>query len=300
MFCAYIFKKGFTLIELLIVLAVLLIVLGSSVVAFYTLTRKTDLDASRDNIATTLNTAKNKTLASEGAGQYGVYFDDSSNDTSSDPHKYILFQGSSYADASFKETHILPATVEISNLSFSGAGDEVVFNRLEGKTGNNGLIVIKFLATGETRTIYVYSSGEVSTQSESASGAGRITDSRHVHFDYDRAIGTATEKLILTFDTVVTEEIIIADNLKDGQIYWEGEVDVNGETQKVTIHTHRLNNPGTQFCIHRDRRYNNKSLVIAIDGDGSGSLISYTADGQESRGISIYLAIGGAGDPQPQ
>ena len=274
-------RKGYTLIELLIVIAVLAIILVLSVVVFYTLTRKTDLDTSRDNIISTLNSARNKTLASEGADQYGVYFD-----ISTSPDRYIL------RNTSFEEIHDLPSTIEIS----IGGGSEVVFKRLDGSTDNYGSITIKHLTTNETRTIYIYPSGEISY------GDDRIIDSRHVHFDYDRVIGTATEKLILTFDTVVTEEIIIVDNLKDGQIYWEGEVDVDGGVQKVTIHTHRLNDItlGTQFCIHRDRRYNNKSLVITIDGDGSGSLISYTADGQESRGTSIYLAIGEAGEPQPQ
>ncbi len=285
-------KRGFTLIELLIVLGVLMVVLVLSVVVFSSLTKKTDLDTSRDKIVSALNTARNRTRASEEAAQYGVYFD-----ISSDPDRYIVFQGVS---TSFDEIRDLPSSIEISDISFNQGGREVFFNRPEGDTNNYGSVTIQSTATNETRTIYVYSSGEISTQLESASGAGRISDSRHVHFDYDRVIGTATEKLILTFDVVVTEEIIIADNLKEGQIYWEGEVDVDGEAQKVTIHTHRLNNPDTQFCIHRDRRYNNKSLVITINGDGSGSLISYTADGQESRGISIYLVIGEAGDPQPQ
>lgn len=123
-------------------------------------------------------------------------------------------------------------------------------------------------------------------------------DSRHVHFDYSRLISTSTESLILTFtydSSTLQETILIADNLKEGQIFWEGEINVGGEIQKLKIHTHRLNNPDTQFSIHRDRRYNNKALKIEISGDSSGSLIEYSADGLSTTKTSIY-----ASEPQWQ
>jgi len=127
------------------------------------------------------------------------------------------------------------------------------------------------------------------------STTGLIKDSRHVHFDYNRFIDTLNEKLILTFDSTITKEIIIANYLTGGQIYWEKEVDVGGEIQKLKIHTHRLNDPilGTQFCVHRDRRYNNKVLTITISGDPTGSppgeLIKYTTTGDETQGSSSFV-----------
>ena len=119
----------------------------------------------------------------------------------------------------------------------------------------------------------------------SSSDENRIKDSRHVHFDYSRVISTAAERLILTFDydsSPIIQEIIITDNLQDGQIFWEG--------QNIKIQTHRLNNPDTQFSVHRDRRYNTKNLKIEISGDSSGDLIRYQADGQTIKGNSIYVA----------
>lgn len=274
-------SKGFTLVELLIVLTVLSIVSSSLVVAFYTLTRKTDLDTSRDNIISTLNIAKNKTLASEGADQYGVYFDDSSSDTSSDPHKYILFQGSSYADASFEEIHDLPATVEISSISFSGVGDEVVFSRLEGNTNNNGSITIKFSITGETRTIYVYSSGGISTQAKSVSGSGRIIDSRHVHFDLGWSMSGATT---LKFDFVNAgqiEQVSMADYFTADSFDWEGEFLISDDIQKFRVHTHQLN-PATLLCIHRDRNQgeNTEEVYIYIIQSGIEKEIAHYDDDQ--------------------
>ena len=90
----------------------------------------------------------------------------------------------------------------------------------------------------------------------SPSDENRIKDSRHVHFDYSRVIFTATERLILTLDydsSPIIQEIIIANNLQDGQIFWQG--------QNIKIQTHRLNSPDTQFSIHRDKRYNTTGIV---------------------------------------
>jgi len=116
------------------------------------------------------------------------------------------------------------------------------------------------------------------------SDESRIKDSRHVHFDYSRVISIAAERLILTFDydsSPIIQEIIIADNLQDGQIFWEG--------QNIKIQTHRLNSPDTQFSVHRDKRYNTKNLKIEISGDSSGDLIQYQSDGQTAKGSSIYV-----------
>ena len=50
----------------------------------------------------------------------------------------------------------------------------------------------------------------------------------------------------------------IADNMQEGQIFWEGDVVSQGETQHMKIHTHFLNDvsQGTQFSLHRDRSEN--------------------------------------------
>ena len=288
---------GTTLVELLVTVAVLLILTGMAIPAFNFFRRESDLSNNAEEIINSLRLAQNKTLASEGESQYGVYFDDTTS-----PHQYTLFKGIDFAsrDISFDEVRKLSKWMEIYEINLGGV-NEVVFNRITGLTSQSGNVSLRLKTDiTKTRTIYVESSGQVGLTTPSTPTDGRIEDSRHVHFDYSRVIETTTEKLILTFDTTITKEIIIADYLKDNQIYWEEEVDVNGDIQKVKIHTHRLNNPDTQFCVHRDRRYNNKILTITISGDGSGDLISYIAEGQESRGTSIYLAAGETGDPKRQ
>lgn len=269
-------SAGFTLIELLIVLAVLIIVSASLVAVFYTLTTKTDLDTSRDNVVSTLNIARNRTLASEGAAQYGVYFD-----TSTSPDRYVFFQGSDYGsrDESFDEIHDLLSTVKISSFSFNVLNDQVVFNRLESNTDNDGSVTIQSLTTRETRTIYVYSSGEISTQSESVSGAGRITDSRHVHFDLGWSIGGATT---LKFDFINAgpiEQVSMVDYFILDGFDWEGEFLVDSVIQKFRVHTHQLN-PTTLLCIHRDRNEgkNTEEVYIYIIQGGTEKEIAHYDD----------------------
>jgi len=286
-------SKGVTFIELLIIVGILAILAAISIPAFRYFQRESDLDNSTEEIINTLRLAQSKTLGSEGASQYGVYFDNST-----DPDQYTLFAGSSYSSLVDEiEIHKIAKTVEIYEIDLQG-GQETVFDRLTGTTNQFGHISLRLKSdTSKTKIIYIGNSGKIGLSApEIPSDTERIKDSRHVHFDYNiRTIDTLSEKLTLTFtydSSSVTKEIIIADNMKDGQIYWEGEVAVNGVNQKIKIHTHSLNDPDTytQFCVHRDRRYNDKALTITLSGDVSGNLIQYTADGSSTTFTSLYVS----------
>lgn len=277
-------KKCFTLVELLIVIGILIILISLTVPAFHHFQKETDLNNSVKEIVNVLRTAQNKTLASEGASQWGVYFS-----TLTEPHQFILFKGPTFNSGG--EIHQLPSSVEIYDINLNGGGTEVVFDRLIGSTSQFGKISLKLKSLPEkTQSVFIQNSGQISLNEENApSDVGRIKDSRHIHFDYDRPIDILSEKLILTFEEGTIQEINIQDNLKDGQIYWEGEIDIGGENQKIKIHTHRLNNPDSLFSIHRDRRNNNKALTVSISGDSSGSLIECSADGLTTTFSSIYV-----------
>jgi len=289
-------KNSFALIEALLIIGILFILLSIALPNFRLFQQQSDLNDAIEEIINTLRLAQNKTLASEGDDQWGVYFE-----TSTFPHQYILFKGKSFAtrDLSADEVHKLPNSVEIYEVDLWG-GNEIVFKKVTGFTSSTsqfGKVSLRLRRDPiKNKTIYIENSGLVGlTPPTIASDVERIKDSRHVHFDYKRQISTSTERIILTFTSdhsTTVKEIIIAENIKDGQIYWEGEVSVGGEIQKIKIHTHRLNDPilGTQFCIHRDRRYNNKALKVEISGDSTGDLIEYDAEGQTKKGDSFYVS----------
>ncbi len=283
-------KNGFTLIEILIVVAILGLLMAGAVPGFQYFQKQRDLGSGADGIMSALRLARSKTLASQNDSPWGVYFFNSAA-----PNEYVLFNGSSYAERtlSLDEVHFLPVSVAISQISLS-IGQEVVFSRLSGNASSSGSVVLQLVnEPAKTKTIYVSSSGQAGlTAFSSPSDSARIKDSRHIHFNYSRIISAPTEKITLIFGNpqIVSQEINIAENMRDGQIYWSGEVDVAGTIQKLKIHTHWLNSSDTQLCIDRDRRYNDKFLKITISGDGSGSLIEYSADGLTTQGGSIYTS----------
>lgn len=280
-------QNGFSLIEILLVLGLLIILVGFAIPTFRYFNSGANLKKSAGEIIGALRAAQSKTMASEGANQWGVYFSTSTN-------QYVLFQGANYGsrNTSFDEPHDLSLQTEIYQTDL---GQEVVFDRVTGKTNFTGSLSLRLKTDPlKTETIYVESSGRVGTANPlTPSQENRLKDSRHVHFDYSRFITVSAEtvKLIFTYDSqTYTKEIIMADNLKEAQFYWQGEISVGGESQNIEIQTHSINSPGTQFSIHRDRRYNTKALTVEISGDASGGLISYDASGQTVKGNSIYVS----------
>lgn len=285
---------AFTLIELLVVLGVLITLTATTFPAFRSFQKESDLTNSVEEIINALRFVQNKTLASEENSQWGVWFS-----TSTTPHQYTLFRGENYAlrASSSDRIHKLPKTIEFYEINLAGGEPEVVFNRVVGTTNQSGKISLRLKDdTSKTKQVVIGPSGQIMSAKEATStDENRVKDSRHVHFDYTRQIATSTETLKLTFTynaSTVTEDIVIIDNIKGGQINWDGKVDVDGEIQELKIHTHRLNDTvlGTQFCVHRDKRYNTKALKIEIDGDPGSNLIRYTADGQTTKGTSVYVS----------
>lgn len=279
---------GTTFIELLVIISVLIILIAMSGQVFVVFQKESTLNNTTEEIISILRLAQNKTLASEEADQYGIYFN-----TSINPHEYILFKGSDFTsrDISFDKIYSMPKALEIYNINLS-LGNEVVFNRLTGITNQAGDFSLRIKTDpSKTRTIYVEESGQTGLNVPLIPSNSRVEDSRHVHFDYSRSIDTLTESLNMIFrdnGSSYNYSMVIADNLNDGQIYWQGTIDAGGEEQELIIHTHRLNNPDAQFCIHRDLGYT-RSLEIGISGDGSGPIIEYSLDGSSTTFTSFYV-----------
>ncbi len=279
--------RGLTLVELLIIIGILAVLISITIPTFYFFKRESELTNSAQKIITTLRIAQNKTLSSEGASQYGVYFNNLTF-----PHQYILFKGKNYINrqTAFDKIYNLPSSIEIFEINLRG-GKEVVFQRVSGHTFQTGNLNLRLInEPTKTRTIYIEKLGQVGLSNPPTPFNGRMIDSRHVHFLYNRTINLNNEILRLTLDNNVVKNIIIAENIKNGQIFWQGEVEVKGEKQRLKIHTHKLNDPNTLFSIRRDRRFNNKSLKITISGDQTGYLIKYSADGLTTTKTSIFAS----------
>ena len=281
--------KGFTLIELIVSVGFVGLLAVLALPAFRVFQQQQTVGQKAQEITHALRGAQNKTLASEGLSSYGVYFN-----ITATPHQYTLFKGSTFQtrDVSADEMHALSSTIEFFNVNV--AGNQVVFDRLTGLTSQPGNISVRLKSdASQARTIYIESVGQISAAQPIAySDAARIKDSRHAHIDYTgRTVNTATESVRLIFPTV-TQDIPIASNMQNNQIYWTGSILVSGQNQVLTIATHALNdtNLHTQFSVNRDQRYNTQSLTIQLTGDASGNLITYSANGQTTKGTSIYAS----------
>jgi len=281
------FGAGFTLVEILVVVGIIVLFLGMSIPQLRSFQQVSYVENTGKEAIAVLRLAQSKTLASEGALQYGVYFD-----TTATPNQYTLFQGSSYntRDIAKDEIEVLKKTIEISAVSLGG-GNEVVFLRLTGQANAQGTITFRQIADPtRTTTVSILSSGAVEEGTATPPlDDNRVVDSRHVHFFYQgRDIDTVTESVRLIFPDT-TFSFLIIDNMLNGEIFWEGDVVSEGETQHLKIHTHSLNiAQQTLFSFHRDRSKNTKSLEIELSQDATGNLIVYDAAGVITQGTSIY------------
>ena len=280
--------KGFTLIEALTGVAIILVLSLLSIPAVRTFQEHSDL--ATEGMVTALRTTQNKAKASEGNSSWGVYMNNTVN-----PNQYTIFQGVSYAtrDVAQDKTIVLPSRVEFSDISLGG-GNETVFQKVTGFPVPSGSVSFWLTSDhSQTQTVSWNFSGTITTGTFSvASDESRVKDSRHVHADYTgRIIDTTTEFVQLVFPGI-TKTIPIVDNLQGGEFSWEGQVLSQGEMQTIRIHTHALNDPilGTQFSVHRDKRYNTKSLDVELSGDSTGNILQYDGAGQTTNGTSVYAS----------
>lgn len=282
-------QAGFTLLEVIIVVAVLAAFSTIVVAGFMIMQKQADLENNTQEFANVLKLAQSKTLASNQDARYGVYID-----TFANPNKYVLFKGMNFAarDSAFDQNFWVSKSVEFFNINVGG-GSELVFEKLTGALSQPGDISLRYKTDiTQTKTVYAASSGTIGfLLPQIPSDDARVKDSRHLHFDYSRAINTSTENIVLSFNNgAVVQTIPVAQNLSGSQINWEGTVTVGGAGQTVRIATHNINNPQSQFSVHRDRRFNTVSLKITLSGDVTGSLADYSTDGLMVNHTSIYAS----------
>lgn len=273
-------NRGFTFIETLVVISIIALIIALALFSYRYFEKKTELETIAQKIVTTLKLAQTKTLASENASQYGVHFESD---------QYILFAGDTYqVDAPDNKNYSLPNRLEINDINLTGEGSDVVFQRINGQTSQNGTIGLRMInQSTELEIINIHSSGQIELASNLSEccNTNRLTDGRHIHLNLNWSIQNSETLTLYFFDIPeVTIAITMADyfNLAKTEFDWSGTISVNGQNQELHIHTHSLDMIETELCIHRDMDTNNKPLQVSID---SKDLVSFTADGQPTIGF---------------
>ena len=148
--------RGFTLIELLIVVGVAGIFVAMSAGVYTTLRQRSNLELVAREVASVFNLARERTLASEGAQNFGVYIDNANRE-------YFLFPGTSYAAGNpDNEKFVISANINVLAPQLQGGGSEVVFQRLTGATTQSGTLTMQDAGDiSRVKTLCVFSTGAV-------------------------------------------------------------------------------------------------------------------------------------------
>lgn len=149
------FSAGFTLIELLVVFAIVAVLVLLAIFAFRYFQEERALTGATEGVLSTIAQARWRTLASKNQTVAGVHIEAGS---------YVLFQGVNYvAGAATNETFLLPPEVEFNGWNLGG-GDELIFDRLTGKTSQAGTIQFRLKnRPARTKTITILGTGIASS-----------------------------------------------------------------------------------------------------------------------------------------
>lgn len=267
-------EKGFTLFEFLIVFVIIAVLAGIGILSFLLPRERAEVNRTTDELLATLNLARSRTTTSQDLSSWGVHLEAS---------RFVLFRGTTY-DAGNPSNEItnLNTRVELRNITLNGGGQDVIFLRPGGNTNTFGTVTVASKNTNESRLIRIEEQGLISKDTGvPSSPLNPNADTRHVHLTLGWSIRNSTT-LTLTFQNPpnpnVVENIAMAPyfNADKTHFDWDGAVSVGGDIQKLRIHTHSLTASNTILSITRDRRFNDKAVIIAIDAQ---EIVRYVADG---------------------
>ena len=140
------------MIEIVIVVAIMALLLAVVTSPFQSFRNSKALDTTSEEALSLLSEARGNTLSAKDGYQYGVHLESS---------KMVLFRGGTYSalDANNK-TVVLDNALEISSIVLEGAGSDIIFDKLTGKTSQSGSFVIRAKSdTSKTRTVTVVGTG---------------------------------------------------------------------------------------------------------------------------------------------
>ncbi|OGY46173.1 MAG: hypothetical protein A3J62_03580 [Candidatus Buchananbacteria bacterium RIFCSPHIGHO2_02_FULL_38_8] len=137
---------GFTLLEVLVVMTIVFVLFGIGLPLYNSVRENIALKNYSYEIVNALRLAQNRAITSQDGTNHGVYFYNKD---------YVLF-GNQWSSPTYTKPYHINNGIQITN----GVGSEIIFNRLDGTT-NDQLIVIT-ASNGNQRTIKIESTGSIS------------------------------------------------------------------------------------------------------------------------------------------
>ncbi len=147
------YKQGITILEVMIVLSVIAILIAVITPQFSKMRENQTVKNAVADVISTLSRARSMTLASIDSSAYGVHFESG---------HAIIFKDISYS-AGAPENEIVDITspATISNISLTGGGSDVYFNRLSGAPSKTGTVTIS--STNFSKIITISATGAASS-----------------------------------------------------------------------------------------------------------------------------------------
>lgn len=149
--------RGFTMVELLLSVFILTAIVSFSTYIYLSYYVNKTLDTAGEVVHTTFSRAYLDTIGSKSDAQYGVHI-------ASD--RVVLFTGAVYNPAAPENVdYSLGQGVEIANISLSGGGSEVVYQRVTGSTAQSGTFQIRSIRdSSNVRNVTIHPVGLVSVK----------------------------------------------------------------------------------------------------------------------------------------
>lgn len=145
------------MVEIAIAMTIGVMLLSIAAITYSRFLAAVRIDQISEDIISVVREAREKTLARENDFAYGVHLA---------ADEYTLFRAPAYAAGDpTNDTHTLPASFTLTDISLAGGGANVVFQPFSGNTNMSGTFVVKH-AGGlvPSTTIRIYASGIASIE----------------------------------------------------------------------------------------------------------------------------------------
>lgn len=145
-------KTGFSLLEIVIVIGILGLITAFVISPFTNFRNTQLLRVSAEDVLSTLAKARTKTLAGHNDSAYGVHFES---------NRLVLFAGETYNQNSpYNEVITIHPLINVSNISLTGGGSDLVFRRLTGAATKSGTVTLSLASDASvTKIITISASG---------------------------------------------------------------------------------------------------------------------------------------------
>lgn len=141
-------QGGFSLIELLLVISILAILSTMTIGYYRNYAKSKELDLAYKNLTFHLKDVQGKAVNGEDQLKWGIHFVDTTID-----YYEIFSTATNYAGGTVIDTYYFP-----SNVAYSGAVSDIIFDRITGTTSANTVTII---SEGSSKTVTITAQGNI-------------------------------------------------------------------------------------------------------------------------------------------